>query len=93
MAAACGLASAAMFVSRPFCEPILRLVLALFLRHFQYDPGLYWFFTMYVAVGGLLILLATAYVVLRKRSQDRSIDNALRRRTTEIAQGAPLEPK
>ena len=94
----CGLTSAAMFLFRPFCEPILRLALITIAKgvartHLRYDPAQYYLWAGYVGFLGVFILGLAAVTIVRKPAQDRVIDQALRRQTTEFANGAPLEPK
>lgn len=96
-ASACGLLSAAMFLFRPMCEPILRIVLVLFAAsvggHFVYDPDSYWLWDAYAAFLGLFILVLAGVVIVRKPARDQCIDEELRRQTTEFSRGAPLEPE
>lgn len=97
-AGACASVSALMFFFRPLCEPILRFAMALFVHSvsggsFVYDPATYWLWDGYVAFLGALMLLFAAVVIIRKPAQDRRIDQALRRQTTEFSHGAPLEPE
>ena len=96
--AACATLSALMFFFRPFCEPILRFVLSFFVHsvahiYFVYDPAMYWFWDGYVAFLGVFILILATVMIVRKPAQDRRIDQALRRQTSESSHGAPLEPK
>jgi hypothetical protein len=98
LAGACAAVSAVMFLFRPLCEPILRFATTLFVHsvahgYFVYDPATYWFWDGYVAVLGVFILIVTAVVIIRKPAQDRRIDQALLRQTSESSHGAPLEPK
>jgi len=98
LATACGLVSTAMFLFRPLCEPILAVALTIVVHavsrgYFRYDPATYWFFSGYIAFLGVGILFISAVAMIRKPGQDRHIDEALRRQTTDFAQGAPLEPK
>jgi hypothetical protein len=96
-ASACALLSALMFLFRPVCEPILRIVLTLFVAsvggHYVYDPSSYWFWAGYAGFLGIFVLIITAIFIIRKPAQDRRIGDALRRQTMEISHGAPLEPK
>ena len=97
-AAICGLTSAAMFLFRSFCEPILRVALAAVVdavahSYFRYDPAEYYYWAGYVGFLGVLVLLLAAIATIRKPAQDRIIDDALRRQTTDFANGAPLEPR
>jgi cell division protein FtsX len=94
----CGLISAAMFLFRSFCEPILRIALTAFVdavahSYFRYDPSQYYLWAGYVGFLGVFILAIAAVTMIRKPAQDRIIDDALRRQTTDFANGAPLEPK
>jgi len=97
-AGVCGLVSAAMFMFRPICEPILRFALTLFVHsvahsYFRYDPATYWFWAGYIGALGVLFVAVFVIAIIRKPAQDRRIDEALRRQTTEISHGAPLEPE
>ena len=96
-ASACALLSAAMFLFRPVCEPILRFALTLVAArlggHFMYDPGSYWFWDGYAAFCGIFILVVAAVIIVRKPAQDRRIDQELRSQTTEFSHGAPLDPE
>ena len=94
----CGLLSAAMFLFRSVCEPILRVALTIFANsiahsYLRYDPSEYYFWAGYVGFLGVVILAITTVTMVRKPAQDRVIDDALRRQTGEIVNGAPLEPK
>jgi hypothetical protein len=98
LATLCMLVSAAMFLFRPFCEPILAVVLPIFVNavsrsYFRYDPALYWFYCGYVAFLGVGVLFIAALAMIRKPSQDRHIDEALRHQTANFAHGAPLDPE
>ena len=93
-----GFLSAAMFLFRPFFEPIVRIVLPIvaafcFRVSLPYSPDMYWYVTGYVGFLGLFIAFLTAIIAMRKPAQDRRIDDALIRGTTDFANGAPLEPK
>ena len=94
----CAVTSAAMFLFRSFCEPILRLALTAYVdivahSYFRYDPSEYYYWAGYVGVLGAFILLLAAVTMIRKPAQDRTIDGALRGQTTDFANGAPLEPE
>jgi hypothetical protein len=99
MAGVCALVSAAMFLFRPFCEPILAVVLTVLVSevsrggYFRYDPASYWFFSDYVAFLSLGVLVIVGVALIRKPGQDSHIEEALRRQTTDFAQGAALDPK
>jgi hypothetical protein len=95
-ASACALLSVAMYLFRPFFEPILRIALVVTAGylggHFVYRSDQYWLWDGYAALLGLFILGMAAVVMIRKPAQDRQIDGELRRQTTEYSHGAPLEP-
>jgi hypothetical protein len=96
LAAVCAVVSAAMFFFRSVCEPILRFAMTAFVHsvahgYFVYDPATYWFWDGYVAFLGVFILLIATVVIIRKPAQDRRIEEALRRQTTEFSHGASLE--
>lgn len=92
--------SVVMYLFRPFCEPILQLVLPIIFRaiaqgyrHFSYDPGTYWFLDGCVAILAVAVLLIGAVTIVKKPGQDRRIDDALRKQTAEFSHGAPIDPE
>lgn len=86
-----------MYLFRPVFEPILRIVLvvgtAYLGGHLVYHPDQYWSWDGYAAFLGLFVLAIAAVAMIRKPAQDRQIDEELRRQTTELSHGAPLEPE
>ena len=97
-AGACALLSVTMFFFRPLCEPILRLALPLFAEwlchaHVAYDPASYWFWDAFVAFLAFFVVFLAVTVLIRKPAEDRRIDEALLRQTSQLSHGAPLEPE
>jgi len=61
--------------------------------HFVYHPNTYWFWNGFVLFLGVFILILGTVFIIIKPAQDRRIDAALRRQTTQCSHGAPLEPE
>jgi hypothetical protein len=88
--------SAALFLFRDQCEPILRLLVPLLVgrrSHFHYDPEDYYFFASLAVVMTLVWISLTILAVVRKPLEDKRIDTALRVKERQFARGAPLEPR
>ncbi len=94
--AAGSVVSAALFLFRRQCEPIISTLLPLAIRivlhrGFIYHPEKYYWIAAYISVFSALWFIAGVWTIARKPSDDRRIDRALRLRMRPEARGAPLE--
>ena len=87
--------AAIMFTFRAQCEPFLRLILTLFVPKravYHYNPDSYYFWVGCVAGISLIWVVICVVAIFNKPQTDRRIDRNLKRRITQSARGAPLEP-
>ncbi len=89
--AALALLSAAMFLFRSECEPILRFVLRAFSKVRHYTPETYYFWAGSVGLLAVLWLALFLGAITKKPAEDRHVDAALRRRLKPTIRGAPIE--
>jgi hypothetical protein len=93
--AAFALLSAVMFLFRSVCEPLVRIAVsfvAIYLHaYLRYEPAQYWYVAGFVGALGALVVFVAIIALIRRPGDDRRMDAALLRETSEFVNGAPLE--
>lgn len=90
-----GVLSTLMFLFRAQAEPIVRFILPILAghrSHYRYNPESYFLWPSLVGFCAVLWLALCVIALVRKPSDDRAIDAALKAKYRPAARGAPLEP-
>jgi len=88
--------SAAMFIDRRLCEPVVSLLLPLLdggRASIDYNPAHYYFWAGVMGFMALLWIALSIHAIASKPGDDRRLDDAIKAKLISTARGAPLEPK